>query len=236
MLRRPGFSAWSTPVPQVEDHHRLFQIFAEVPQGLAVARVGPPEQHAWGPELRRHIRPRAVLARPLPHAALQRFVLVVRKNPVRSEPSASQRELRVHRSHSVFVIAPWDEISEGPGHTYGRPGPAICKNLLLLSESLGLTFNKQQVIKQDPKGRLTAEHPRPTECQVQVLDKVGAYLFRGGKGAGRDHLHSLPHRGQAEDPESADWMQQVKSARCERSLRAAKRGCEAAAQRITTRR
>lgn len=89
---------------------------------------------------------------------------------------------------------------KAPGHARARPDSAVFPGLLLLSERFGLTFNEQQVIKQGPKSHLAPVHPRPTERQVQLVDKVGVYLFRGCKQAGRDHLHSFPHSGQAEDP------------------------------------
>lgn len=201
MLGRPRFGAWRTAVPQVEGHRRLFRIFAEISQGLAVQRVVSSEQHTGSTEFRGYVGPRAVLARPMTHTALQGFIRVSCKHAIRFEPSASLRELRVHRSHAVLVVAPRDEVPEGPGHAYGRPGSAVFPSLLLLSERFRLTFNEQQVIKQGPKSRLTPVHPRSTERQVQLVDKVVAYLFRGRKQAGRDHLHSFPHRGQAGDPE-----------------------------------
>lgn len=159
MLGRPRFGAWRTAVPQVEGHRRLFRIFAEISQGLAVQRVVSSEQHTGSTEFRGYVGPRAVLARPMTHTALQGFIRVSCKHAIRFEPSASLRELRVHRSHAVLVVAPRDEVPEGPGHAYGRPGSAVFPSLLLLSERFRLTFNEQQVIKQGPKSRLTPYIP-----------------------------------------------------------------------------
>ncbi|MGW8949068.1 hypothetical protein [Streptomyces sp. NPDC055709] len=66
--------------------------------------------------------------------------------------------------------------------------------MLLLGESLWLTFNEQQVIKQDPKSQLAAKHPGSAEREVELVNNVSVYLVGSGKRVGKGHVHSLPHQ------------------------------------------
>ncbi len=173
-----GLGGRGAAIPEMEEHHGLVGVLAQVAERLAVQRTGPSEQDGRGSEPGDDICPGAVRSRPRAHSGSQSVMLAGRQKVIGPEPAAAVRELGVDRGDAMLAVASRHQLLEQACHTGAGPGPSTRPGALLFSPCLGLAFHEQQVIDQHPQGRITLrEHTGTAQGRVQLVDEIGVYLI-----------------------------------------------------------